>query len=105
MNCNVELRVVRGTDGSIDLESCEFDEHGKIISHVPWEDSWFCDFLGGARGELGPWLKDQVVNAFLAGFNCSYTANWMANSTVMNQEEPKCTTPALLSPRPQPESS
>ncbi len=105
MTTHVELRIVRCTDGSIDVESCEFDDQGRIIAHLPWEECWFSAFLGGPRGELSPWLKEQLINAFLAGANNAYTAGWMAETTVMTQQETRCTTLALSSPKPDSPSS
>lgn len=90
MNSKVELRVVRFTDGTIDVEGCEFDDHGKIIQTLPWDQCWFCAFLGGFKGELADWLKQQLINAFTAGYLGSLNAGWMAESTMMAKKEPRC---------------
>lgn len=99
MTTRCEIRVVRCTDGTIDLEMCEFDDAGRIVGHLPWEQCWFAAFLGGSKGELAPWLKEQVINAFLAGANNAWTANWMANTTVMQELPPRCTELAVCPPR------
>jgi len=99
MTTQCEIRVVRFTDGSVDLEMVEFNAEGKIVATLPWDQSWFHAFLGGSKGKLPAWLKEQVINAFNAGALSAYEAGWMADSTTMVEKEKPCTTFVLCAPK------